>query len=379
MESRPRILVVDDEPRSRELLARTLRKAAEVGSAGSADEAWALFVEKPFDLVISDQRMPGQTGVDLLARISERDEHVGRILLTGYSDLEATVEAINRGRVHAYLHKPCAPDEIRVTMQAVLERTRLARENQRLVTELRAAVESADQAQARVLASERLAAIGKMVAMIAHDVRTPLTVLLAAGEEMRREGSARKDEALQELGAQVLEQGDVLRHLCDGLLDSVRAGQGGRERVATPLDEVVADAVAPLVDRAGTAGVQVDLDLRARVELPLDPYGLRRALQNLALNALEAMPDGGELRVQTSVEGGRALVRVSDNGPGIPAEIADRLFEPFVTAGKARGSGLGLAVVRAVVDDHGGKIGVRKPEGGGACFEIALPLASEAR
>src|SRR4029450_9575157 len=102
-----------------------------------------------FDLVISDQRMPGMSGVDLLGFAAERDETCGRILLTGYADPEAPVEAINRGRVHAYLHKPCSAEELRAVVQSTLGRARLAKDNARLVavvteqnSELRQAITS---------------------------------------------------------------------------------------------------------------------------------------------------------------------------------------------------------------------------------------------
>ena len=87
----PRILVVDDEPRAVELLVRTLRKEARVDAADSAASAWERFQTVDYDLVISDQRMPGMSGIDLLSRVAEHDDHVGRVLLTGYSDLEVTI------------------------------------------------------------------------------------------------------------------------------------------------------------------------------------------------------------------------------------------------------------------------------------------------
>ena len=132
----PSILVVDDEVHGAELLQRTLRGHANVETATSADEAWEIFERGHFDLVISDQRMPGLSGVELLGRIADRDDTIGRILLTGYSDLAATVEAINLGRVHAYLHKPCSPPEIRATVFGVLDRVRLTRENSSLTRDL---------------------------------------------------------------------------------------------------------------------------------------------------------------------------------------------------------------------------------------------------
>ena len=121
------------------------------------------------------------------------------------------------------------------------------------------------------------------------------------------------------------------------------------------------------------------MDLASRTALPLDVDRLQRALRNLVQNACEAMPEGGRLHVESRREGDFATIRVVDNGPGIPEDIADRLFEPFVTAGKPNGSGLGLAVVRKVLDDHGGSVAATKPEGGGAAFELRLPLTPPER
>jgi signal transduction histidine kinase len=370
----PRILVVDDEKRAVELLARTLRGEGQVETAGTGDEAWARLQAVDFELVISDQRMPGMTGVELLGRVAARDETVGRILLTGYTDLEATVDAINRGRVHAYLHKPCAPDDVR-----------LERQNRRLVDELASknealtgTLDSLREMQARTLNAERLAAIGRMIAMIAHDLRTPLSVVRAAGTELIRESAALASHALRELAEEIVLETDHMTAVCTDLLEVTRVSEASPHLVDTELDALVASAVAVLTERAGASGIQVDLALAANVSLPLDSNALQRVLRNLVQNACEAMGEGGLLRIVTRREDSHAVIEVIDNGPGIPSEIADRLFEPFVTAGKHGGSGLGLAVVRKIVDDHGGSVAVNKPEGGGTAFSVRLPLAQDA-
>jgi signal transduction histidine kinase len=384
--SRPSILVVDDERRAVELLARTLRSEGRVETAATGDAAWARAQEAAFDVVISDQRMPGMTGVELFRLLAERDEHVGRILLTGYTDLEASVDAINRGRVHAYLHKPCAPDDVRLTVRAVLDRVRLARENARLVgelseknRELERTFTSLHVAQRRVLNSERLAAIGRLIAVIAHDLRTPLSVVRAAGGELLRESAALGHAALGELGREVLAETEAMQRMCSELLEVTRVSEGSLRLVQSELDDVIAGAIAPLASLAAHHGVVVDMDLASRASLPHDADRLQRALRNHVQNACEAMADGGRLHVESRREDDFATIRVVDNGPGIPEEIADRLFEPFVTAGKPNGSGLGLAVVRKVLDDHGGTVAATKPEGGGAAFELRLPLPASER
>jgi signal transduction histidine kinase len=383
MEGSFRILVVDDEPRGVELLARCLQRLGRVERAGSGEEGWELARDAELDLVVTDQRMPGISGVELLTRIAERSPHTGRILITGYTDLASTIDAINRGRVHAHLTKPCSPEEIQLTARSVLERVALARDNDRLVADLSAAnrelertFHSLAREQQRSLDSERLAAIGRMIAMIVHDLRGPLTGILAAsGELVRRDPADPGAPAPEELGREIRDEAERLQRMCADLLDVTRASQAGAERVEDDLDAVVETALAPLVEEASRAGVELELDLASGARILVDEDGLRRALRNLASNALDAMPDGGVLRIASTREEDAALVVVADTGVGIPEEIRSRVFEPFVTARKRGGTGLGLAIVKKVVDDHGGTIEVTKPEGGGTAFVLRLPLA----
>ncbi len=120
MSGKPRVLVVDDEPQAVDLVALALRRWAEVERAESGDEAWEKLQARPFDLVISDQRMPGMDGLELLGRIAARGVRIGRVLLTAYSEIPETIHAINEGRIHAYLNKPCEPGEVRATARSVL-------------------------------------------------------------------------------------------------------------------------------------------------------------------------------------------------------------------------------------------------------------------
>jgi signal transduction histidine kinase len=271
---------------------------------------------------------------------------------------------------------------VRLTARGVLERVRLARENARLArelvgknAELERTLGSLRAVERRARHAEQLAAIGRMIAMIAHDLRTPLSVIRAAGGELLRESEALASPSLRELGSEVLSETDAMQRMCSELLEVTRVSEGVCRFVEADLGGVVTAAVTPLAELAAHSGIQLDMDLAAGVRLLLDPDRVQRALRNLVQNACEAMPGGGLLRVVSRREGDAATLEVIDNGPGIPAEIADRLFEPFVSAGKSGGSGLGLAVVRKVVEDHGGSVAARKAEGGGTAIQLTLPLA----
>ncbi len=378
---RPRILVVDDEPRSVELMVRTLRRLGEVEAFTSADEAWARAQASPPDLVISDQRMPGMNGVELLAHVASLGVPIARVLITGYADIHATIDAINAGRIHAYVNKPWSPDQLVQMASALLDRVRLEHENNRLLAtlatrnaELEAALGSAHEAQSRLLAAERLAAVGQMVAMIVHDIRGPLTVVRSATEELAREAGSLPADEIRALASGALDESERIMRMCSELLDATRATQDRSERSPCEIDEWAADVLATLAETAARDGILIETRLDSGVTLWVDVERLRRALLNLLYNAFEAMPDGGVVRVETIREGDLVSLRVADSGPGIPESIRAQLFEPFVTAGKVGGTGLGLAVVRKIVEDHGGSVSVEKAEGGGSLFELRLPI-----
>lgn len=119
--------------------------------------------------------------------------------------------------------------------------------------------------------------------------------------------------------------------------------------------------------------VQFVKHLRFEGVLDIDLARFTRVLCNLIKNAREAMPGGGILTLSTDLVGGEAVLRLSDTGCGIPAEILPKLFEPFVTHGKSHGTGLGMAIAKSVIDAHGGKISVSSVPGNGTTVDIRLP------
>jgi signal transduction histidine kinase len=136
---------------------------------------------------------------------------------------------------------------------------------------------------------------------------------------------------------------------------------------------VIGAAYQPLTTIAETQGVAVSIDVPDEVELPLDRSPMERVFQNLMANAIEAMPEGGSLSVRAERLDAEVVISVEDTGPGIPALIASQLFQPFVTAGKKNGMGLGLALSRKTVISHGGDLWSEE-KNGGARFVMRLPV-----
>ncbi|MFO0582604.1 MAG: GAF domain-containing protein [Anaeromyxobacter sp.] len=250
-----------------------------------------------------------------------------------------------------------------------LENAELYAEARRRADELSVAHRELGHAQRQLLQRERLAALGELAAVVAHEVRNPLGVIFNSVGSLRRlvrpEGDARL--LLDIVG----EEAERLNRIVGDLLDFARPSTP--QLVPGPLAQVVEEAVASAV--GAVPGVRVETAFDPGLPpVPMDERLVRQAVLNLASNAAQAMPQGGVLRVRVRRDGGAAVLELEDEGPGVPEDVRARIFEPFFTT-KASGTGLGLAVVKRIVDGHGAEIAVRAAPSGGALFALRFPLA----
>jgi signal transduction histidine kinase len=189
---------------------------------------------------------------------------------------------------------------------------------------------------------------------IIHDLRNPLAAICACAEMLTN--LYLTPEHAKRLGRNIHTAADRMR----GLLADLAGVTQGKT------------AVAENCDLHDNHDVDIGLDLPYRIEMTMARTRMERVFMNLIANALEAMPRGGQIRIAARKVGDCALIDIEDSGPGIPPEICDRLFDPFVTAGKKDGLGLGLAQSRRTVRDHGGDMWIEPADG--ARFVIRLPL-----
>jgi len=228
-------------------------------------------------------------------------------------------------------------------------------------------------AQEELLQAERLATIGRMASTISHDLRHSLTTILAYAEFLS-EGTLRESrrvEYYQEIRDAVNQMTDQIQ----ALLEFSRTKTVYRP-VSANIAEVIERAVRAVKARPEFNSVQIITSFEGSTEGRFDSGSLERVFHNLVLNACEAVPhDSGRIEVSTRPTDEGVEVRVADNGAGIPEEIRDRIFQPFVTAGKDNGIGLGLAVVQKIIQDHGGQVGVESTGAGGTVLRISLPSA----
>lgn len=242
-------------------------------------------------------------------------------------------------------------------------------EAHRLFVDLRKSYADLARTQEQLVQRERLAAIGELAAVVAHEVRNPLGVIFNSIGTIRR--LLGDDERAWTLVRILEEEATRLNHIVGDLLDFARPRIPAlqRDRIETVLDDAVAAAVASAADV--TVVREIDPNLPA---VPMDARLMRQALLNIAQNAVQAMPEGGTLTVRAKKNGSAVRVSIEDTGPGIPPDIRARIFEPFFTT-RARGTGLGLAVVKRIVDGHAGEIELATEVGRGTTFCVSLPLS----
>ncbi len=228
------------------------------------------------------------------------------------------------------------------------------------------------QSQEEVERKSRLATIGQMLSGVLHDLRTPLTVVGGYAEMMADE----EDKVLRaEMSAQILTQ---LQHISNMQQETLAFVRG--EKVVFVRRVFMHVFMRELTEQLQQefAGSKVELKIHSGYTgaARFDESKIKRVIFNLARNAIDAMPGGGRFLFSVEREGDEIVFRAKDNGPGIPPEIADRLFESFVTSGKKHGTGLGLAIVKKIAKEHGGSVTCKTQIGKGSSFEVRLPAGT---
>ena len=405
----PSILIVDDDETVRATFQDILElEGHEVVAAASFNEAKTRLAERRFDVTLSDLLLPQESGLSLLRFAAEHDETMSVVMVTGHPDLSSAVEALKEG-AYDYITKPVTRPVLLAVVERASERNALLREKRRLEAEnedyqrslerkvrertarlresekryrelfqeTRRAYEELKETQEKLIRSERLAAVGELAAQIAHEIRNPLGAISNSVGVLRRDLDLHGDDR------RLLEVvHDESQRLEDIVADFLRFA---RRRPIHKMPEQVTDVLDDLLlrlsqEQTGESEIRITKEYEPGLpKVPLDSAQTREAVWNLLVNAVEAMPKGGEIRVKVSrsTKGGDFLeIVVADTGKGILASERDKIFEPFHTT-KADGTGLGLAIVHRVVEAHAGEVEVESEEGQGSAFRLRFPMSSE--
>jgi len=376
----PAVLYVDDEPINLRVFEANFKYRFRVVTCGSGAETLErLRTFGDVAVLISDQRMPGMTGVELLEKARELLPDAQRMVITAYSDMQAVMDAVNRGQVSRYFVKPWVKEEL---LGALDEAVRVYG----LTLRLR-------EMQARLLQAERLATLGQVSAGIAHELMNPVSYLSQNVEVMRTELAAvsayLSPRLLETPDAAAQEALEEIPHI----LDDIETGARHVRQVALGIRNQVrgqdVEEVSDLADVAGFVSKLARAEVRNRAQLVVrgtsvhvhgGPVKLSQVLLNLIVNAAQAMDEstqGGRVELGWEKDGDTTVrVWVTDNGRGIPTELQQRVFEPlFTTKPVGVGTGLGLSICRELVAELGGSLTLSSEVGRGTTVEIHLRRA----
>ncbi len=245
--------------------------------------------------------------------------------------------------------------------------SRLHTDIESLTNRIATVVKELQQREREIRRAEQLAAVGQLAAGVAHEIRNPLTSIKLLVQSGLEDGSELGSDDLRLIESEVRRMEKSL----GTFLEFARPPK--MERRPMELRGLLIDTLALLKIRSVNSKVRLALVPGEELHLSADREQLKQVFVNLALNALDAMPVGGELTLRVRRTDGLAHVEVSDTGPGIATAMLPRLFEPFAS-GKDTGLGLGLVISKRIVEDHGGTIGAANRVGGGASFYVALPI-----
>ncbi len=354
------LLYVDDQHENLVVFRAAFGKKYNVLEAGSAEEALNLFTDHEIPVMVADQRMPGTTGVELCEIVAQEQPHTIRMILTGFIDSDAMMDAINRGHVYNFCAKPWERETLMSVLMRGFEAFDLAVSNNALAERL-------DHA-------ERCATLGRIAAGVAHEMRNQLFTLPLVEFV---EDKYRNDEELMQLSGIARDTHQRLSALIEEVMDFVRKDNEPSRRTAASLAQVVREAASLASMDKDVPKSSLKLDIRSEPVVYCNKAKIQQVVFNLLKNAAYAIRVLADGRIDVTVDSTETgpVLSVTDNGPGIDIELQKDIWEPFFSTKGADGTGLGLDLCRKIVEAHDGNISCTSTPGEGATFTVRLPVA----
>jgi two-component system sensor histidine kinase/response regulator len=354
------LLYVDDEPDNIVVFEAAFEDDFKIWSANSGTQALEILEQTAIPVVVSDQRMPAMTGVELFAIMRRKYPHIQRIILTGYTDPEGMIDAINQGQVFHFVKKPWERPFLLSVLIRAFQAHDLSLANSALTEQL--------------VLSERLALVGQATARLAHEMGNHLC-LLPLIEYI--EDHCRNDDEMLKLAGLTRDSVQRLMGMVHEVKSFTQFQSQDFARQPLALSEVVHELVSFLRFDKSVPFQQVSIEMRSDPIVLGHKVKLQQVLLNLIKNAGYAIrgKSDGKIVLRVSNDGGEALVEVADNGFGMAAEVQTRIWEPFFTTKGKEGTGLGLDICRKLIVAHGGTITFQSAADKGTTFEIRLPVA----
>lgn len=371
-----KVLIVDDEVGVRKVLQVSLSEVGyEVLTAAEGEEAMRLVEEHHPDIVLSDIKMPGMDGLELLQRIKEADPDAEVIMMTGHADLELAVKSL-QFEAADFITKPIHYDALEIALKRVHERVWMRDKIREYTESLETLV--AEQTQ-QLLQAERLAAIGQTVATLAHAIKNIIGGL-AGGMFVVEKGIELDNGAYLTEGWRMV-KGNVgkIKSLALDLLNYSKEREPDYDLCDPNIP--VREVYHLMLSRAAENCVDLRLDVAADLgHVFLDPEAIYCGLLNLVTNAIDACATvsvgrrSGEVVLRSRKVAGWAVeYQVQDNGCGMDEETRQKVFRNFFSTKGSKGTGLGLMIVQKIIREHGGTVELQSELQQGTTFTIRLP------
>ncbi len=371
-----KILLVDDEEGIRKVLAISLSDSGyQVFTAKSGEEALHIFKEQDPPIVLTDIKMPGMDGIELLQKMKEENPDAEVIMITGHGDMELAIQSLKHEATD-FITKPINDDALEIALKRAKEKISLKAQIKEYTENLEKLVEEKTQ---KLIEAERLAAVGQTVAGLAHAIKN-ITGGLTGGIFVLEKGIELDNKKYLQQGREMVE-GNVkkIKSMAMDLLKFAKDREPEYQLCDPnrPVEEVF-DLMA---SRAQEYGISLEMDLDKNLpDLWFDLEGIYRCLLNLVTNAIDACAEVGSPREKGVVvlrsfrpEGWAVEYQVVDNGCGMDEGTRAKIFRSFFSTKGSRGTGLGLMITKKIVDEHGGAIEVESKKGKGSKFSIRLP------
>lgn len=381
------ILYVDDEGKSLKNFERAFGEEFRIFTANSATEGLRLFEEHQDEigLLMTDQRMPGETGVWLLERARQLRPRIIRIMATAYADMDAAIAAVNTGAIYKYVTKPWDPPQLENTLKRGLEFFMVQRERDQLLKEKLSVLHN-------MLIADRVMSLGLLAAGISHHVRNSLvavkTFLDLAPVKLQEEKldleGLRNPDFWKEYYQKVQEQIEKINTLLNDLWTaSEKPSFQFQDKVR--LHEVLGETIGTLQQSFAAKRITVDNQIPDNLPvLCVDKRKFYRLFELLFRDEIFSLPAGARITLSarpvhdSTIDQDEVHVEVRDNGPGLPKEALRLVFDPFVLrADSPMEYGVNLMACYFIVHHHGGKVEAESEAGSGTIFKLRFPINPE--
>jgi signal transduction histidine kinase len=384
------LLLVDDEEGICRVLGISLMdRGYLVHTAASGEDALNIFRDVNPPIVLTDIKMPGMDGIELLRKIKEENPDTEVIMITGHGDMTLAIKSLKHDATD-FVTKPISDDILDIALKRAEERITMRRKLREYTENLEQLVEEKTR---KLLESERMAAVGRTIAGLSHAIKN-IASGLKGGMFVLEQGMNLEDKSFLEEGWRMVKSNvDKIKNLS---LDLLNYGKAGRLNFghANPVD-AAKEVVALMTPRAQALGIRLNASFDPRLRpVRMDPEAIHRCLMNLVTNALDAFKDretedtGSKPAmtdkvislevVSTSAPWG-VEYRIKDNGVGMDEALCTQIFQGFFSTKGTEGTGIGLMMTKKIVDQHHGEIVVESQPGRGSAFTIRLPRDPEER